>query len=510
MTVSDLPHTHSHFIDHRLWKAIAGNVVVIPTVGSRVYYFPQGHAEHSHPVPDVSHFPLWKPWSMCRVTDVNLLANLDSDEVYYKALLLPTISTDDRIACQDLDEKQLQGDSLKFESFSKTLTQSDANNGGGFSVPRFCADTILPPLDYNQDPPVQTISAQDVHGRNWDFRHIYRGTPRRHLLTTGWSRYVNYKRLIAGDSIVFAKNSEGSIFIGIRRGNDVLRRNSRYRVTPENAMHAAGMATMEAPFEVVFYPRRSTEYVVKASMVEESMRIPWESGMRVRMPVEGDDNAGVRTSWHQGTITYVNSNNNPIISPWRMLQVAWDEPEICHNNCVSPWQVEIVPGTHIMSPYSSSFMRFSRGGAGCNHNHNSTVVSGMTMSLLNDEIPVGMQGARQNLSTCMFAIKPENDSGQSWYSSGNLSPYVSTELNIYSPPDGSSESLSPESQSSVLESITTPKSASAAAAASAGTGTRSFLLFGKLIQLEDPSSPTTSSACCKTCENLTVCSCERC
>jgi len=52
----------------------------------------------------------------------------------------------------------------KLSSFAKTLTQSDANNGGGFSVPRYCAETIFPKLDYRADPPVQTVLAKDVHG----------------------------------------------------------------------------------------------------------------------------------------------------------------------------------------------------------------------------------------------------------------------------------------------------------------------------------------------------------
>ncbi|RYQ99943.1 hypothetical protein Ahy_B07g087962 [Arachis hypogaea] len=89
--------------------------------------------------------------------------------------------------------------------FAKTLTQSDANNGGGFSVPRYCAVTIFPRLNYSVEPPVQTIIAKDVHGQCWKFRHIYRGTPRRHLLTTGWSNFVNHKKLVAGDSIVFLR-----------------------------------------------------------------------------------------------------------------------------------------------------------------------------------------------------------------------------------------------------------------------------------------------------------------
>ncbi|KAI7751477.1 hypothetical protein M8C21_028839 [Ambrosia artemisiifolia] len=50
----------------------------------------------------------------------------------------------------------------KTSSFAKTLTQSDANNGGGFSVPRYCAETIFPKLDYSADPPVQTVVAKDV------------------------------------------------------------------------------------------------------------------------------------------------------------------------------------------------------------------------------------------------------------------------------------------------------------------------------------------------------------
>ena len=51
--------------------------------------------------------------------------------------------------------------------FAKTLTQLDANNGGGFSVSRYCAEMIFPQLDYSTDPPMQTILAKDVHGVTW-------------------------------------------------------------------------------------------------------------------------------------------------------------------------------------------------------------------------------------------------------------------------------------------------------------------------------------------------------
>jgi hypothetical protein len=38
--------------------------------------------------------------------------------------------------------------------FDKTLTQSDVNNDGGFSVSMYCAETIFPRLDYVADLPV--------------------------------------------------------------------------------------------------------------------------------------------------------------------------------------------------------------------------------------------------------------------------------------------------------------------------------------------------------------------
>ncbi|KAK7853974.1 high affinity sulfate transporter 2 [Quercus suber] len=40
---------------------------------------------------------------------------------------------------------------------------SDANNDSGFSVLRFYADSIFPPLNYQAEPPVQTLSVTDVH-----------------------------------------------------------------------------------------------------------------------------------------------------------------------------------------------------------------------------------------------------------------------------------------------------------------------------------------------------------
>lgn len=393
-------------LDSQLWHACAGGMVQMPPVNSRVFYFPQGHAEHACGPVDFRSCRRIPPYILCRVSAIKFMADPETDEVYAKIKLVPVsnnepdFDNDDGIAGIHSNETQ-----DKPASFAKTLTQSDANNGGGFSVPRYCAETIFPRLDYSADPPVQTILAKDVHGETWKFRHIYRGTPRRHLLTTGWSTFVNHKKLVAGDSIVFLRAENGDLCVGIRRakrgigggpevtsgwnGNCVtpyggfsaflreddnkLMRNgignvngpssnngnnlmAKGKVRSESVIEAATLAANRQPFEVVYYPRASTpEFCVKASMVKAALQIRWCSGMRFKMAFETEDSS--RISWFMGTISSVQVSD-PLYwpdSPWRLLQVTWDEPDLLQNvKRVSPWLVELVsnmPTIHL-SPFS--------------------------------------------------------------------------------------------------------------------------------------------------------------
>ncbi|KAI4973955.1 hypothetical protein ZWY2020_041736 [Hordeum vulgare] len=118
-------------------------------------------------------------------------------------------------------EGRAEDDCPKSASFAKTLTQSNANHDGGFSVPRFCIETIFSALDYSSDPPLQSILVRDVHGDAFKFHHIYRGTPLRHLLTIDWRNFVNQKKLLAGDSIVFLRCDGGEVHVGVRRAKGV-------------------------------------------------------------------------------------------------------------------------------------------------------------------------------------------------------------------------------------------------------------------------------------------------
>ncbi|CAH9102676.1 unnamed protein product [Cuscuta epithymum] len=390
-------------LDPQLWHACAGSIVQMPPLNSKVFYFPQGHAEHaSGNVPfgnSSSTIPSYIP---CRFSGIKYMADPDTDEVFAKIRLLP-VSGNDSDFDGDGEENDVAAadNSEKPASFAKTLTQSDANNGGGFSVPRYCAETIFPRLDYSADPPVQTILVKDVHGETWKFRHIYRGTPRRHLLTTGWSTFVNHKKLVAGDSIVFLRAENGDLCVGIRRakrgigggagveassgwnpvsgGSCVVppyggggfssflredenkslmsgRNNGSRKVKAESVIEATDLAVNGKVFEVIYYPRASTpEFCVKANVVKAALQIRWCTGLRFKMAFETEDSS--RISWFMGTISAVQVAD-PLHwpdSPWRLLQVTWDEPDLLQNvKRVSPWLVELVSNMSAMhlSPFS--------------------------------------------------------------------------------------------------------------------------------------------------------------
>ncbi|KAI7746636.1 hypothetical protein M8C21_013280 [Ambrosia artemisiifolia] len=376
-------------VDSRLWHACAGGMTQMCLPNSKVFYFPQGHAEHTLTNVDFAGMPRVPPFILCRVIDVKFLADLETDEVYAKIMMSPLgndVNYDNFDDERSLVESYNVSDALdKPSSFAKTLTQSDANNGGGFSVPRYCAETIFPKLDYSADPPVQTVVAKDVHGEIWKFRHIYRGTPRRHLLTTGWSSFVNLKKLVAGDSIVFMRADNGELYVGIRRakragiggpnftsgwssslfretGNKLITngRNvncgGRGKVRPEDVIEATSLAANGQTFEVTYCPRASTpEFVVKASSLNAALCVQWCVGMRFKMAFETEDSS--RISWFMGTVSSVQVVD-PFFwpnSPWRLLQVDWDEPDLLQNvKRVSPWLVELVsnmPPIHL-SPFS--------------------------------------------------------------------------------------------------------------------------------------------------------------
>ncbi|XP_008785886.2 auxin response factor 17-like [Phoenix dactylifera] len=521
-------------VDPHVWKACAGTAAKIPSVGSRVYYFPQGHAEQSSSTPDFSAVPCRRPFVLCSVSAVRFLANPDSDEVFAQIDLDPRFLPPAAAPppADIVDGGGGGGGGGGVVSFAKILTPSDANNGGGFSVPRFCADSIFPGLDFKADPPVQTISVRDVHGARWDFRHIYRGTPRRHLLTTGWSKFVNCKKLVAGDSVVFIKNQAGELFVGVRRNGrscgsldylpysppagagvkleeslgsgEGFSRNVRGRVPASSVVDAVRLAEMNCPFEVLYYPRSgSPDFVVAEEVVESAMRVYWTAGMRVKMSVDTEDMS--RMTWFQGTVSSAALKDvGPWPgSPWRMLQVTWDEPEVLQNvRSVNPWQVELVSAPpQIQTPYplmkklrGPQSQDFSDVGEGSMlfpvTGFKSKSMGNLSPLINNNTFPAGMQGARhdQICVPTLFNFIPLN--GQQTLSENLYGAKMQQKLNNVSTNSnvGStliSEGSSPLSNGSILD-CGTDLLKTVACNPTRKTRGGSFQLFGQIIQTEQP------------------------
>ncbi|KAK6127823.1 hypothetical protein DH2020_038425 [Rehmannia glutinosa] len=347
-----------------LWKACAGPLVTVPRENELVFYFPQGHIEQVEASTNQSadqQMPMYNLPSkiLCRVVNVLLKAELDTDEVFAQVTLMPEPN---RLPWQQ-DENAVKKEpppppppNFRVHSFCKTLTASDTSTHGGFSVLRRHADECLPPLDMSRQPPTQELVAKDLHGNEWRFRHIFRGKfaigqPRRHLLQSGWSVFVSSKRLVAGDAFIFLRGENGELRAGVRRamrqhGNapsSVISSHSMNLGVLATAWHAIQTKTM---FTVYYKPRTSpAEFIVPYDQYMESVKNNYSIGLRFKMRFEGEEAPEQRFT---GTIVGI-EDADPKRWPeskWRCLKVRWDETStIPRPERVSPWKIE-----HALSP----------------------------------------------------------------------------------------------------------------------------------------------------------------
>ncbi|KAK4782811.1 hypothetical protein SAY86_007185 [Trapa natans] len=331
-----------------LWQACAGPLISLPRKGSFVVYFPQGQLEQSSEPPL---FPTCRPppHVFCRVVDVKLHADATSDDAYAQVSLVSEHEQMDHKLQQRHLEAEVEEDETGRKStthmFCKTLTASDTSTHGGFSVPRRAAEDCFPPLDYSQQRPSQELVAKDLHGHEWRFRHIYRGQPRRHLLTTGWSAFVNKKKLVSGDAVLFLRGEDGELRLGIRRAAHVKGSATHPSL---RIQHLNQNSLMEIPkalsvggvFSVYYDPRSTTsEFIIPYRKFFKSLDCSFTPGMRFKMRFEGEDASEQR---HSGFITGIN-DVDPIRWPgskWRCLLVKWDNMDAvrCHRIC--PWEIE--------------------------------------------------------------------------------------------------------------------------------------------------------------------------
>ncbi|KAK7300184.1 hypothetical protein RJT34_11021 [Clitoria ternatea] len=293
-----------------LWHACAGPLISLPKKGSVVVYLPRRHFEQSQdfPLTSCNNIP---PHVFCRVLDVKLHAEEESDEVFCQVLLVPESEQVE----QSLREGEVDADGEEEDTeamvksttphmFCKTLTASDTSHGG-FSVPRRAAEDCFPPLDYHLRPS-QELVAKDLHGLKWKFRHIYRGQPRRHLLTTGWSTFVNKKKLVSGDTVLFLRAEDGELRLGIRRENQLKSAGSfagpsGQKLNPATVMDVVNALSTRCAFSVCYNPRASSsEFIIPVHRFLKSLDCPYSVEKRFMMHF-GTEDAAERRYPHLGT-----------------------------------------------------------------------------------------------------------------------------------------------------------------------------------------------------------------
>ncbi|OMO70382.1 AUX/IAA protein [Corchorus capsularis] len=338
-------------LNSELWHACAGPLVSLPPVGSRVVYFPQGHSEqvaastNKEVDAHIPNYPSLPPQLICQLHNVTMHADIETDEVYAQMTLQPLTPQEQKEAYLPAELGTPSKQPTNY--FCKTLTASDTSTHGGFSVPRRAAEKVFPPLDFSQQPPAQELIARDLHDNEWKFRHIFRGQPKRHLLTTGWSVFVSAKRLVAGDSVLFIWNDKNQLLLGIRRANrpqtvmpsSVLSSDSMHLGLLAAAAHAAAT---NSRFTIFYNPRASpSEFVIPlAKYVKAVYHTRVSVGMRFRMLFETEESSVRR---YMGTITGI-SDLDPARWPsshWRSVKVGWDESTAGERQPrVSLWEIE--------------------------------------------------------------------------------------------------------------------------------------------------------------------------
>ncbi|KAH6789220.1 Transcriptional factor B3 family protein / auxin-responsive factor AUX/IAA-like protein [Perilla frutescens var. frutescens] len=354
-------------INSELWHACAGPLVTLPQVGSLVYYFPQGHSEqvavstNRSATTQIPNYPNLPSQLLCQVHNVTLHADKETDEIYAQMSLQCVNSEKDVFPIPDFGLKPSKHPT---EFFCKTLTASDTSTHGGFSVPRRAAEKLFPQLDYSMQPPTQELVVRDLHDNTWTFRHIYRGQPKRHLLTTGWSMFVGAKRLRAGDAVLFIRDEKSQLMLGVRRANRQ-QTNLPSSVLSADSMHigilaaAAHAAANRSPFTIFYNPRACpSEFVIPLAKYRKAVYGTQLSiGMRFGIMFETEESTKRR---YMGTIIGM-SDVDPLRWPnskWRSLQVEWDEPGCGDKqNRVSPWEIETPESLFIFPSLTANLKR---------------------------------------------------------------------------------------------------------------------------------------------------------
>ncbi|XP_013596928.1 PREDICTED: auxin response factor 20-like [Brassica oleracea var. oleracea] len=347
----------NNYLYNQLWKLCAGPLFHLPKVGEKINYFPQGHIEQLvtsmndelcqlKPIFDI-------PSKICcNVFSIKLKVETTTDEIYAEISLLPDTSE------VEIPTPKPENNIQNINYFTKVLSASDTNKKGSFVLNKRHAIECLPLLL----TPSQEVIAKDIHGHEWNFKHTLRGTPQRHLFTSGWNEFAKGKDLVVGDCFVFLRGENGESRVGIRKSAHHQQHNIPSPVISKQSMHHGVVATALNAIErkcmfVVFYKPRSSQFLVNFEKFIDGVNRKFSVGSRFLMKFEGRDFSEIR---YYGTIVGVKDfSTHWKNSEWRSLEVQWDEAAIISRpDKVSPWEIE--PLTHSSNIPKSVFLKNKR------------------------------------------------------------------------------------------------------------------------------------------------------
>ncbi|ONM12255.1 Auxin response factor 3 [Zea mays] len=315
------PEEEKKCLNSELWHACAGPLVCLPTVGTRVVYFPQGHSEQVAASTNkevdghIPNYPNLPPQLICQLHDVTMHADVETDEVYAQMTLQPLNPQEQNDAYLPAEMGIMSKQPTNY--FCKTLTASDTSTHGGFSVPRRAAERVFPPL-------FRTYFSIPVNAKV-SFHRPAQKTP-------------------ADD---WLENEKNQLLLGIRHAtrpqtvmpSSVLSSDSMHIGLLAAAAHAAAT---NSRFTIFYNPRASpTEFVIPLSKyIKAVFHTRISVGMRFRMLFETEESSVRR---YMGTITEV-SDADPVRWPssyWRSVKVGWDESTAGERPPrVSLWEIE--------------------------------------------------------------------------------------------------------------------------------------------------------------------------
>ncbi|KAK2457221.1 auxin response factor [Trifolium repens] len=349
---SDLTSDVKDNLCAQIWLNSVGSLY-IPKIGDKTFYFPQGHMEqlarHHQQVVSIMDMirNLNLPYKiLCVVIAAQLQAHVNTDEPVALLTLIPLKQQEFMV-----EENHAQDDSpSEVYSFTKILTSMEASpHAVGLYIPKEHADRCFPSLDMTVQPTMQDLVVKDLHGIEWNFRHIYCDHKKEHMLTCGWSSFVNSKKLVPGDSCIFVRGENGEIGIGIHRA---MRQHSDIGTTSSPlgymcaASHAVSAGTM---FHVQYYPWTAPfEFMIPMKTYVESIERDYFIGRRVHKLAETEGSAR-----RFGTIVGM-EDIDPIMWPgseWRSIKVQWDSTPNTFTQFerVCPWWIEPLESPKIKS-----------------------------------------------------------------------------------------------------------------------------------------------------------------